>query len=324
MPLIPVSTYKGNPLIKNKHLETIIPALFRRISVFYEREKIITTDKDFVDLDWIKNGSSKLMILLHGLEGSSSSNYIKGFAQFFSKEGFDICAVNFRGCGGEDNLMLHSYHSGATGDIHDILRHIKRQQQYTEITLVGFSLGGNIVLKYLGEQGENVPPFIKCAVVFSVPCDLMSSAYILAEKENRIYTSRFLKTLTQKVKNKALIFPGKIQLNGIDRIRDFKEFDDRYTAPINGFKDAIDYWTSCSSIHFIKNIRIPTLLVNAKNDPFLSPACFPVEKANTNPDFYAEFPIHGGHVGFSTLFPNSTYWSEIRAKAFIQSYIHFQ
>jgi predicted alpha/beta-fold hydrolase len=285
------------------------------------RERIHTADGDFIDLDWLRKDHPKLIILLHGLEGSSGSAYIKGFASFFHKQGFDCCAVNFRGCSGEENLLLRSYQSGATGDLDEVMQHIASAYAYPQIVLAGFSLGGNILLKYLGEQGTGLYPQVKCAVAFSVPCDLAGSARVLASRGNRVYMNRFLKTLKKKMCMKAARFPSQVDLRNIDRIKDFKTFDDRYTAPIHGFKNAADYWAKCSSRSFIPKIRLPVLLVNALNDPFLSESCFPFDEARSSRYVYLETPGFGGHVGFSILLPNGMYWSENRAFSFIREYV---
>ncbi len=322
MPFIPYSQFLGHQFFKQRHLETVMPALFRNVKVNYKRERITTSDDDFIDLDWTVNHSNRLLILLHGLEGSSNSQYIKGFAQYFNKNNFDVCAVNFRGCSGSDNLKLPSYHSGATSDVVEIISHIETKKKYTEIVMIGFSLGGNVLLKYLGEQNSNVNTKIKCAVAFSVPCDLSGSSNELAKRGNKIYMQRFLKTLKKKMKNKAKRLPNQISLIGIENITEFKTFDDRYTAPIHGFKDANDYWNKCSSKQFLSSIQIPTLLVSALNDPFLSASCFPIEEAKSSNCFYLETPKYGGHVGFSISLPNGKYWSEQRAFEFINEHIN--
>lgn len=318
MPLLPHSTFTGHRLLKGRHLETLLPALFRRIAIHYKRTRMTTSDGDFIDLDWLNTGNDRLIILFHGLEGSSQSGYIKGFARFFHQHGFDVCAVNFRGCSGEDNRLLRSYHSGASSDIAEIIQHVVANHSYGTLVMAGFSLGGNMLLKYLGEQGAALPARLKCAVAFSVPCDLAGSAAVLARPDNNVYMQRFLKTLKQKIRRKAAQFPGQVDITGIDEIKDFKAFDDRYTAPMHGFKDADDYWTKCSAKQFIPCITIPTLLVNAQNDPFLSAGCFPYDEAAASSCMFLETPAYGGHVGFSILLPNGMYWSENRAFEFIR------
>ncbi|HEX8059618.1 MAG TPA: alpha/beta hydrolase, partial [Cyclobacteriaceae bacterium] len=185
--------------------------------------------------------------------------------------------------------------------------------KYKSIFLVGFSLGGNITLKYLGEKRKNTGR-VKGSAVISVPLNLQASCERISEPNNRIYSNRFLKSLKKKVIAKGKLMGG-IDLTGVDSITTLKDFDDRYTAPLHGFKDAVHYYESCSSLYFLKDIRVPALIMNAKNDPFLSPECYP---ANINNSFLQfDFPEHGGHVGFSVL-NNKLYWSELRALQFIR------
>jgi predicted alpha/beta-fold hydrolase len=313
------SNFQRSPYLFNGHVETIIPALFRNVEVGFSRERITLPDGDFLDLDWIKNGNRQLLVLLHGLEGSSQSQYVKGFAKFFNERGWDICAMNHRSCSGEMNRLLRSYHSGDTEDVEAVIRHIRSGQVYQQIGIVGFSLGGNMLLKYLGEQGEQLPPEIKVACAFSVPVHLASSSVEMAKFHNRVYLIRFLKTLVAKMKYKAVQFPGQVDISGIDAMKTFLEFDNRFTAPMHGFINAADYYERCSAINFLPAIRIPTLLVNALNDPFLSPACFPQRMANQLSFLHLETPAHGGHVGFIEDFSKGKVWSELRAYAFVKN-----
>jgi predicted alpha/beta-fold hydrolase len=320
MPVIE-STYNSPYYFFSGHLQTILPALFRKVgNIAYERERIITPDKDFLDLDWSGAGSDKLAIISHGLEGDSQRPYVKGMVRTFNKKGWDVLAWNYRGCSGEANKICRSYHSGETNDLDYVIRYVLKKNKYPEIVLIGFSIGGNITLKYLGEQGENILPEIKASVCFSVPCHLESAAKHLSKLQNRIYLNRFLNSLRKKLNEKSKLIPGMPDLNGIDKIRDFFEFDERFTAPMNGFKSAHDYWEKSSSIFFIEKIRIPTLLVNAKNDPFLPPECFPVNEAERNPFFFLEIPSSGGHCGFYERNEEGTYWSEKRAVEFVRKF----
>jgi len=319
MPLITNSSFSGNKYYRGKHIETILPALFRQVLITYTRERIELTDGDFLDLDWQKQNASKLVLLFHGLEGSSSSNYIKGFATHFFALGWDVCAVNFRSCSGEMNKFLRSYHSGATEDIDEVINHVLRFTQYQKITTIGFSLGGNILLKYLGEKKYTLPSALHSAIAFSVPIDLAASAIEMTKWQNTIYMNRFLKTLKQKVQLKANQFPKTINPANIERITTFYEFDSYFTGPIHGFIDAQDYYDKNNALRFLPRITIPTLLVNAQNDPFLTRSCFPTQLAKNHPFLYFEQPQYGGHVGFSLELPTGKYWSEQRAAAFIQS-----
>ena len=187
--------------------------------------------------------------------------------------------------------------------------------RYAHVGLVGFSLGGNMTLKYLGEQGDAAP--VARAVVFSVPVDLAASSAALARWENGLYMRYFLRSLRGKVRAKAAQFPDAVSTAGLGRIRDFRGFDDRYTAPLHGFEDAADYWRRSSSKPFLPAIRVPTLLVNAADDPFLAPACYPTDMARNHAHLTLEVPAHGGHVGFVQFGSEGEYWSEQRAAAFL-------
>ena len=274
MPLIP-STYRAPIGLRSGHLATIYPTLFRRVdSPPITRERLELPDGDFMDLDWSPRKNKRLAIIGHGLEGESSAKYIRGMSLALQKRDWDTLAWNCRGCSGEPNRLLRSYHSGVSDDLGHVVDHAIAQG-YQNIALIGFSLGGNIVLKYLGEQGANLHAQVKAAVAFSVPCDLTSSSLRLGDWDNKIYMSRFMAGLKAKVIQKNEKFPGKLDLSGIEKIKTFAEFDDRFTAPLNGFTDARDYWTRASSKPYLPAITIPTLMVQALNDPFLPEACFP-------------------------------------------------
>ncbi len=319
MPLIKQSTFDPPKFLKNGHLQTIYPSLFRSIEgVNYFRERIDTPDDDFLDLDWSRIGSNKLVILSHGLEGNSERAYIKGMARAFNRSGWDALAWNFRGCGGTPNRLLRSYHSGASEDLDVVINHSINLHRYTQIALVGFSMGGNITLKYLGERAENVPESLCGAVAISVPCHLASASAKLARWSNIIYMRRFLRSLHEQIIQKMRLFPGQIDDADFHKIHNFKGFDDRYTAPLNGFSNAEDYWEKCSSKKFMPHIRIPSLLINAQNDPFLSRECYPVEIARKNACLFLEMPVTGGHVGFVTFNRDGEYWSEHRAVVFLE------
>lgn len=302
-------------LLFNKHIETIYPSLFRNVAgIEYLRERISTPDKDFLDLDWLKKDSRKLVILSHGLEGNSQRSYIKGMAKIFFAHGFDVLAWNYRGCSGEMNHTLRFYHSGATEDLGHVIEYALAKK-YDEINLIGFSLGGNLTLKYLGEMGNTLDKNVKNAVVFSVPLNLYTSCQKISERMNWVYSQRFLKSLKEKVLLKSRLIPG-IDASQLAYINSLIEFDNAYTAPLHGFKNAIDYYNQCSSIHFLNQIQRPTLIVNAKNDPFLSEDCYP-QHLKEHTFVKVHYPKRGGHVGFALFNQNGLYWSEQRALHFI-------
>jgi len=253
------------------------------------------------------------VIISHGLEGNTSRAYMKGMAQAFYNQNFDVLTWNFRGCSGEVNKQLRFYHSGATDDLDCVVEHAIRKG-YKEIYLVAFSLGANMMLKYLGEK---IPrPEIKKAAMFSVPLHLHSSCIKISKPSNWIYSNRFLGSLKAKIIAKSLV-KKEIDIAGIQKVKTLIDFDDRYTAPLHGFNNAVDYYQRCSSIGFVEYIKTPTLIVNAQNDPFLAEACYPHQLLKKHPFVKFEVPGFGGHVGFAQFTKNGLYWSEERALSFI-------
>ena len=318
MPLIEHSTYTAPCIFRNRHLHTIYPALFRKVTaVAFIRERIDTPDGDFLDLDWSRIGSDKLVVAIHGMEGSSRSRYIPGMIKAFNRRGWDGVAYNLRGCSGEPNRRLRFYHSGDTDDLEVVIRHILAQHSYRKLAIVGFSLGGNITLKYVGERGTSLAKEIIRAAAISTPCDLESSAWQISEKSNAIYLKNFLREFHRKIRVKMQLMPGQISDKNFHKITTLQDYDDRYTAPIHGFADARDYWTKCSAKQFLPDIRIPALLINALDDPFLREQSYPFEEARQSRYLFLETPPKGGHVGFVALNPEHEYWHETRVTAFM-------
>ncbi len=322
MPIIEKSAFDAKPyFIKHGHLETIIPSLFREIKgVDYQRERIDTPDDDFLDLDWLKNDNDKLLILSHGLEGSSDRHYIKSCAKYFHSRGWDILAWNYRTCSGEMNRQLRMYHHGVTDDLEAVILHGIQSGNYKNVALVGFSMGGSTTLKYLGEKGRDAIGQISAAAVFSVPCNLWDSAVQLTKRENSFYKKRFLNKMKKKIAAKALLYPDEIDITDIDQIKHFDEFDRRYTAPLHGFKDAEDFYTTSSSDQFYHHIKVPALVVNGLNDPLLGEKCYPSNLAKEHDDLFLEMPKYGGHVGFSIKGKEHS-WMDVRAFEFISEHI---
>jgi predicted alpha/beta-fold hydrolase len=318
MPVLHHSDYQAPFLLQNRHMLTIYPSLFRSIKpAAYRRERISTPDDDFLELDFSEQGHQRIVVILHGLEGNSTRKYVLGMVHIFNGAGFDTVSMNFRGCSGGPNKNLRFYHSGETEDLHAVITYLVSLKKYTAIHLVGFSLGGNVTLKYLGEQGAAVAGVIQSAVAISVPCDLKSGSAELEKRHNIIYMQRFIRDLGHKLRLKEQQFPGSISLERYGEVKSFRQFDDRYTAPMHGFKDALTYWEQCSSRQYLHNIRIPALVINAKDDPFLGKECYPYEIAADSPYLFLETPHQGGHVGF-VKFGEDFYWSEKRALAFLQ------
>ncbi|MFN7116143.1 MAG: YheT family hydrolase [Saprospiraceae bacterium] len=317
MPVLHTSSYRNPPLYQfNGHMQTIFPGTFRKIEGFqYERERLVLSDGDFVDLDWLETGSKKLVILSHGLEGNSERHYIKGMAKLFSENGWDILAWNCRSCSGEMNRAFRLYSHGEIGDFGEVIHHALKTKHYEKVALVGFSMGGSITLKYLGVHGKNVPDAIKYGVAFSTPCDVKAASETLNKPSNRLYYKRFLKKLKVKLEQKAVVFPDKIDLTKLENIKVWRDFDEYFSAPLCGCPDAEGFYQQSSAKYYMSGITVPTLLVNAQNDPILAPECFPTDICEKHPFVHLEMPKQGGHVGFEIR--NKPYmWSEYRALEF--------
>ncbi|MFX0556260.1 YheT family hydrolase [Maribacter sp. CXY002] len=318
MPLVS-SKYQTGLFFRNGHLSTIYAGLVRRVDYTEQyRERLLLSDGDFLDLDWsyAQAPTSKVVVIIHGLEGNSKRAYIKGSAKILQQNGFDVCAVNLRGCSGEPNKLFRSYHSGATEDLQEIIVSILEKDKYQNILLHGFSLGGNLLLKYLGES-NSIPKYIKGAVAVSVPCKLDDSLAQLLSLKNAHYAQKFKKNLIDKLKIKQQLFPSEISVSDIKKIKTLKDFDDIYTSKAHGFRDAMDYYDKCSCLQFLKNIKVPSLIINAQNDTFLGEACYPVQEAKYNENLFLEIPKHGGHVGFHGK--NNITYSEKRTTEFLKN-----
>lgn len=315
---LPIPPYKSPFFLFNAHLQTIYPSLIRKVKdIQYSRTRLETPDADFLDLDWVLNQSERIIIISHGLEGNSERPYVKGMARIFRDHGWDALAWNFRGCSGEMNRQRRFYHSGATDDLGLVVQHVREKHQYKRIVLAGFSLGGNLTLKYLGEHGKEAAGIIDKAVVFSVPLHLHSSSQKISQPSNYLYNRKFLKNLKIKIEAKAVNISDLIHKGRHPEIKTLLDFDNLYTAPLHGFADAAAYYEACSSIYFLKDIKIPTLIVNAQNDPFLSPECYPKKELKKHDFIKMEMPEQGGHCGFALVNAKNYFWSEMKALEFV-------
>lgn len=322
MPIQATSSYMANFYFRNKHLNTVHSHLFRKIEdVHYTRTRIETPDHDFLDLDLSSVNNDTLVIIAHGLEGSANSTYVKGMVRAMNTAGWDALAVNMRSCSGEPNRLFSSYHSGRSDDIDTVVQYLESLDHYSKIMLVGFSLGGNIILKYVGEKGADISQAIEAAVAISVPCDLRASSIHLSKNSNKIYYERLIRSLKRKALLKKQSFPNApYRTKDVKAVKTFHDFDNIYTAPAHGFNDADDYYSKCSSKQFIPTIQCPALLINALDDPFIPEACYPYEEAKGHSNFYFETPIYGGHVGFNhSIVPRTELWHESRAVAFFNN-----
>lgn len=328
MPLVNSDFNPSWPL-KYTQFQTVLPTLLRKINnIHYIRQRINTKDDDFVDLDWsyaktsripgdsAGQSSASLAVLCHGLEGSSERAYILGMVNAFNQKGIDAVAYNYRSCSGEMNLYKKFYTAGSTDDLQDVLDEIHKLGRYQSIYLVGFSLGANLVLKYGGEKGPDIHPDIKGIVAISAPCDLRSSSLEMHKTKNVLFSIRFLRMLSAKVRAKAKQYPELNDIN-LKAIRTLRDFDNQITAPLAGYQDAEDYWRQASCSRVLSQISIPALILNAADDPILGPECYPYQEAQDNPYIYLEVPARGGHVGFMNRPNQSEYWHESRTLEFL-------
>jgi len=314
------SAYSPPPGLDGGHRQTLYASLLRHVEFEYDRrERIETPDHDFLDLDWAHAGSDpapQAAILTHGLEGSAHRSYMRGMARAFVRRGWDVCALNLRGCSGTPNRQVATYHSGKTDDLALVVDHVL-DRGCTSVALVGFSLGGNLTLKYLGERAAALDDRVRGAVALSAPVDLGASADRIDRWSNWHYTQYFLHSLRQKMRVKARQHPDRVSTQRLSRIQTLRGFDDAYTAPLHGFDGAADYYRRASSKPSLSAITVPTLLLNAANDPFLSPSCYPRTIARNHPRLTLEVPESGGHVGFVSFNDRGEYWSERRTMSFL-------
>jgi predicted alpha/beta-fold hydrolase len=287
----------------------------------FRRERWELPDGDFLDADRLDGAPGRpLLVVSHGLEGDSRASYVRSIAAAASRRGLAVVAWNFRGCSGEPNRLLRQYHSGDTGDLATVVARVISEDPYRTVLVAGFSLGGNQLVKWLGEQGVNLPGQVRAAAAISVPFDLAACAEALDGPGfwPWIYRERFLRRLRQKASIKAAQHPGAIDLPAVLRARTFAEYDGLVTAPIHGFASARDYWERCSSGRFLGGVRLPLLLVSAEDDPFVPATSIPTEVARRNPTVTLEVTAGGGHVGFVSGSPlRPVYWAEERVVEFL-------
>jgi predicted alpha/beta-fold hydrolase len=305
------------------HSQTLWGKFFRRPQIHDTRiERLETPDGDFLNLHHLDAPpGSPILLLLHGLEGSVRSHYIQGLLGQARRRGWRAAVLVFRSCGGEMNRLGRSYHSGETGDLSLVLEHLQSAFPAVPFVLAGVSLGGNVLLKYLGEQGSRVSPRIKGAAAVSVPYDLSRSSRYIDQGFSRLYQWNFLRSLRAKAVAKARQFPDLSLSSRLSAARTMFDFDEYFTAPVHGFGGAEDYYTKASSLHWLEYISTNTLLLSAVDDPFLPPQVLNDvrDRARNNPRLHLEFPEHGGHVGFvggkSPLSP--IYYLEHRVSEFL-------
>lgn len=304
------------------HLQTLWPVLCRGDipDLHLERERVELPDGDFIDLDWVgRNKTGPLVIILHGLEGSIESHYAKGMLYRLAQEGWRGVFIHFRGCSGEPNRLPRYYHSGDTADVDYIARLILKRQPNTIMAGIGFSLGGNVLLKWLGEKGSQHP--LKAAIAVSVPFELSKASLCIRKGFSKFYQWYFIRCLRERLVNKFNINQAPVDPALLYQVHTMYDFDDKFTAPLHGFADAQEYYTTSSSRQFLRNIRVPTLILHAKDDPFMSEEVIP-QPEELSPQVTLELTESGGHVGFvGGKYPwRPEYWLEQRIPEFLQPF----
>ena len=301
------------------HYHTIVPHLLRSFPLDYRRERIDTPDGDFLDLDWMdRPGSRRLVILSHGLEGDSTKVYVASAAHFFHRHGFQVLAWNCRSCSGEMNLTPKLYSHGQSEDLQTVVDHAVGTGLFDQIVLVGYSMGGNLTLKYLGTVGQNRPAQVTHGVAFSAPCFIQHSVDSLERRDNYVYKRKFFQALSAKIAAKETQYPGIVDLSALAHVRVWRDFDRAFSMVIGGYTDLDDYYAYLSSGNYVGGTTAPVLIVNALNDPIVPPACTPRALACTHPLITVEEPRGGGHVGFALRGKTHNRMDE-RALAFIEN-----
>ncbi|MBU1237730.1 MAG: hydrolase [Gammaproteobacteria bacterium] len=291
-------TYRAPKWLPGGHAQTIYPLLIKPAPPGYRRERCDTPDGDFIDLDWIDaSADSPLVVLFHGLEGGSASHYAVSLMAALRQRGWGGVVSHFRGCSGEPNRLPRAYHSGDSAEIDWVLRRLRNRFSDRAIFAAGVSLGGNALAKWLGEREQSAGDVVAAAAAVSAPLDLTLAGHHLGRGFNRVYTQHFLTTLKRTAEEKLARFPGLFDGARLRDVRTLYDFDDLLTGPLHGYAGAEDYWRRASAKPMLRGIRVPTLLLNAKNDPFLPAHGLP-QTNEMSSSVTAEFPHEGGHVGF--------------------------
>ncbi len=327
--------YRAPFWLPTRHLQTIVPALYaRRPAINYRRERWDTPDGDFIELDWLVRESrvdagpdahaaapadAPLFVLFHGLEGGSSSHYASTLMAAAGERGWHAVIPHFRSCSGPLNLLPRFYHLADSDEVDWILRRLRRIHR-GPIVAAGVSLGGNVLLRWLGERREDAS-FITAAAAISVPLDVHAGGHALAEGFGKVYTRNFLKTLKHKAVQKLAQYPGLFDHDAMMRSRTMHAFDDVVTAPLHGFRNADDYWTRATTRPLLPEIVIPTLVLNARNDPFLPARVLP-SREEVSAAIELDQPDHGGHAGFMTgPFPGRIDWLSQRVAGYFDGHL---
>ncbi len=281
---------------RGPHMQTLWPYLFRRTPrVELRRERLELPDGDFLDLDWTENSHGPIVIVLHGLEGSSDSKYVRGLLKAVHDRGWRGVVMHFRGCSGEPNRLPRGYHSGETGDLAHVVDLLRRREPATPLFVVGFSLGGNVLLKWLGEPGKQAP--INTAVAVSVPFLLAESAKRLNQGFSRVYQWGLMRSMRDSIAEKRKRMKLPLRIEDLPALKTFRDFDEHVTAPLHGFAGADDYYARSSSRQYLKGIQVPTLIIQSRDDPFMTDVVLPQDRELSSA-IELELCNNGGHVGF--------------------------
>lgn len=324
-----VAAFRAPGWLPGGHLQTVYPALFApRPAVLFSRERWDTPDRDFIDLDWLAQpiaaGESPhhqpLVVLFHGLEGSSRSHYSTATMAMLCSVGWDGVVPHFRGCSGEPNRLRRAYHSGDSDEIDWVLRRIRATYPHRTVFALGISLGGNALLKWLGEQAEQARLVISAAAAVCAPADLAACGNTLDRGANLAYVHHFLRTMKRKTLIKLTQFPDICDRRRLSVCRTLREFDNLITAPLHGFRDTDDYWRRASSKPLLGSVAIPTLLLNAENDPFIPRDSLPNPR-QVSAHVTLDYRPGGGHVGFvQGRFPGNLGWMPKRIVEFFRGF----
>jgi predicted alpha/beta-fold hydrolase len=331
--------YRSPLWLPNRHIQTIVPSLFaRRPAVAFRRERWDTPDGDFIDLDWvvhdgqsadtsgaavapqIPSNDAPLFVLFHGLEGSSASHYASSLMAAAREYGWHGVVPHFRSCSGALNLMPRFYHLADSNEVDWVLRRLRAAHR-GPIVVAGVSLGGNVLLRWLGERREDAASVVSAAAAISTPIDVHAGGRALSQGFGMIYTRSFLKTLKHKAEQKLAQFPGLFDRDAMLASRTMYEFDNAVTAPVHGFRNTDDYWSSATTRPLLPEIAVPTLVLNARNDPFLPSEALP-SRHEVSAMVELDQPRHGGHAGFMTgPFPGRIDWLSRRVLGYLERYV---
>jgi predicted alpha/beta-fold hydrolase len=302
----------------NKHVETVIPSVFFTVAeIVAERKRLELSDGDFVDLDWYyTNTSERLVILSHGMGGSTDRYYMKRSAEYFFEKGWNVLAWNNRGCSGEINRLVTLNHHGDHKDLELVVAHALGLS-FKQITLIGFSMGGSHVANFLSQSALAKDPRIIGGTGFSVTCDMKSMMKALKKPSNWIYRTTFLKKLKKRILELHKIHSKQVDINGLESIKSFDQFHEKYTTPIGGYRDIEEFYYQATPNNFLPNLQKPMLIVNALNDPLLGKECYPYELGSKIDLLKLETPKYGGHLGFNYVRKDYSYM-EVASEAFFE------